>query len=76
MSRIPEPGTPEYANWQQAEFEAEWFAYSFLMPTEHFRNAWKEYGGNLLRLSQLYDVSPTRVHNRARSLSLINEEQS
>lgn len=74
MRYVPEPGTPEFDSWQQAEFEANWFAASFLMPTEPFKEWWKAYNGNVLRMSEKFDVSPTNIIARARSLELLPKE--
>lgn len=56
---------------EQAEFEANWFAASFLMPTDHFRSSWDQLNGNLYLLSDRYGVTPTQVNYRAKSLGLI-----
>ncbi|WGS85729.1 ImmA/IrrE family metallo-endopeptidase [Methylomonas sp. UP202] len=41
----------------KAETEANWFAASFLMPEEEFRNYYEEVSGNLLLLSEKFKVS-------------------
>jgi hypothetical protein len=54
----------------QVEYEANWFAAAFLMPTDIFRQKHKEFDGNQLRLADYFKVSSQAVSVRAKSLGL------
>lgn len=52
----------------KADTEANWFAASFLMPDEEFRNCYQDVSGNLLLLSEKFKVSPQAAAAMARHL--------
>ena len=52
------------------EIEANWFAAAFLMPSELFRQAFMDAGGNLAAVSTEFGVSPHAASIRANSLGL------
>ncbi|MBD9359905.1 ImmA/IrrE family metallo-endopeptidase [Methylomonas fluvii] len=57
---LPDKETPMRAaryGQNRAETEANWFAASFLMPEEEFRDYFIEVGGNILLLSEKFKVS-------------------
>jgi Zn-dependent peptidase ImmA (M78 family) len=56
---------------QRAEWEANWFAAAFLMPTLKFRVAYGECGGHIGRLASRFGVSTPAAEIRAKTLSLI-----
>lgn len=55
----------------QTEFEANWFAAAFLMPTDTFRAVYASLGGDILKVAEHFNVSPSAARVRAQSLSLI-----
>lgn len=54
----------------RVEWEANWFASAFLMPTNDFRTSWQFYSGQLPLIAARYMVSPRAVEVRAQSLGL------
>jgi predicted transcriptional regulator len=56
---------------QRAEWEANWFAAAFLMPTSKFRSAFTEYGGSLGRIASRFGVSSPAAEIRAKTLHLV-----
>jgi len=59
---------PEDRDQQRAEWEANWFAASFLMPREQFSRIYREKGDDFAR--KHFSVSAQAVSIRAKSLSL------
>lgn len=53
------------------EWEANWFAAAFLMPSDQFAQRYQELGGDLSRLASEFGVSPSAAEVRARGLGLI-----
>lgn len=64
-TRWVDPSDPKQ---QRAEWEANWFAAAFLMPTEAFTAAWKSMSGNLSAVASLFEVSEQAAEIRAKSL--------
>lgn len=58
---------------ERAEYEANWFAAGFLMPSDHFRSSWEHLKGNVNLLSERYAVTPTQIMSRAKSLGLTHD---
>jgi Zn-dependent peptidase ImmA (M78 family) len=56
----------------RAEWEANWFAAAFLMPKQEFESAFKECGGSILQVSELFDVSESSASVRASVLGLVD----
>jgi predicted transcriptional regulator len=56
---------------QRAEWEANWFAAAFLMPSAKFQLAFVECGGSLGRVASRFGVSSPAAQIRAKTLSLI-----
>lgn len=54
----------------QTEYEANWFAASFLMPQADFKNSYVEHGGNLNLLAPRFSVSLSAAAIRAKALGL------
>lgn len=54
----------------QIEFEANWFAAAFLMPSDKFNEVFKQTDGDLLRVAEFFKVSTSAANVRAKSLSL------
>jgi Zn-dependent peptidase ImmA (M78 family) len=54
----------------RVEWEANWFAAAFLMPSQPFRAQFEECGGNLDAVSSHFGVSKAAAEVRARSLGL------
>jgi Zn-dependent peptidase ImmA (M78 family) len=52
------------------EWEANWFAAAFLMPSQQFRDRFNTLGGNLGMLATEFDVSLAAAEVRARGLGL------
>lgn len=55
----------------KAEWEANWFAASFLMPQDKFRDAFEELGGDIGEVADKFGVSTTAAQIRAKALKLI-----
>jgi hypothetical protein len=55
---------------QRAEWEANWFAAAFLMPSEQFREAHRKFSGNLNRLAGHFVVSTQAADIRIKTLGL------
>lgn len=49
------------AKHDRSEWEANWFAAAFLMPTEQFKKDWDDFGGDLEQISRKYRVSVSAV---------------
>lgn len=56
---------------QRAEWEANWFAAAFLMPSEPFESAFRKKGGNLSKVASLFRVSGRAAEVRAINLNLL-----
>lgn len=54
----------------QVEYEANWFAASFLMPEERFRQSLIDNAGSLESVANYFDVSSTAAAVRAKSLGI------
>lgn len=54
----------------RSEWEANWFAGAFLMPEDEFRQKYDEENGNLLVISDYFNVSYSAAEVRADSLGL------
>jgi predicted transcriptional regulator len=54
----------------RAETEANVFASSLLMPSDHFREAWSELAGDIREMARRFDVSPDAADVRSRVLRL------
>lgn len=55
---------------QRAEWEANWFAAAFLMPSAAFRTSFLESSGSISRVAKKFGVSSVAAEVRAKSLSL------
>ncbi|WP_282295747.1 ImmA/IrrE family metallo-endopeptidase [Stenotrophomonas sp. PS02289] len=55
----------------QTEYEANWFAAAFLMPSDTFKAEYIQKGGDLLKVAEHFKVSPSAASVRAKSLNLI-----
>lgn len=55
----------------RVEWEANWFAASFLMPEKEFKKSFSKYMGNTYRVSEVFRVSEQAARIRAKSLGLI-----
>lgn len=64
--RATRSGSPE-----RAEYEANWFAASFLMPAAQFRSAYAKCEGSVFALSEKFGVSISAASIRAQSLKLL-----
>jgi predicted transcriptional regulator len=58
----------------RVEWEANWFAASFLMPEKEFRIKFKQFEGNIHRIAEHFSVSQKAATVRAKSLGLIDTE--
>ncbi|CDX27319.1 conserved hypothetical protein [Mesorhizobium plurifarium] len=56
---------------QRAEWEANWFAAAFLMPTGQFKATFASKGGNLEAVAAFFGVSPKAAQIRASTLNLL-----
>ena len=56
----------------RVEWEANWFAGSFLMPHELFEQAFSAYDRDLILVAEHFDVSQQAADVRARSLGLLS----
>lgn len=55
------------------EWEANWFAGAFLMPEDVFREKYNQENGNLLAVSDFFNVSVSAAEVRAISLGLLGQ---
>ncbi|WP_211211206.1 ImmA/IrrE family metallo-endopeptidase [Asticcacaulis biprosthecium] len=55
----------------EAENEANWFAWAFLMPAEDFRRTWKDCQSSILSVAEYFKVSVFDSITRARQLGLV-----
>jgi Zn-dependent peptidase ImmA (M78 family) len=55
----------------RAEWEANWFAATLLMPEAAFREKWSEYDSNLVLVASYFNVTRPAAEVRAKSLSLL-----
>jgi len=55
---------------QRAEWEANWFAASFLMPSDDFRVVFRGSSGSISRVASKFTVSEPAAKIRASSLGL------
>lgn len=55
----------------RVEWEANWFAAGFLMPQDDFKDCFKNYSGDLCKLSQVFNLPMKIVQARAVGLKLI-----
>lgn len=55
---------------ERVEWEANWFAASFLMPADKFKEEYRRLGGNLSAIAELFDVSEAAAEVRAKQLNL------
>lgn len=55
----------------QAEWEANWFAAAFLMPTREFRQKYKDLAGDIGKVAKHFAVSYSAAEVRAKSLKLL-----
>ena len=58
---------------RRLEWEANWFAGGMLMPSGVFRQAFRDEGGDLLRVAQKFQVSVAAARVRAKQLRLVPE---
>ena len=63
-------GTPEVD--ERTEWEANWFAAAFLMPTEEFRTCFDSSKGSILLVAEYFSVSTNAAEVRAKDLGLKN----
>ncbi|MGN7610809.1 ImmA/IrrE family metallo-endopeptidase [Magnetococcales bacterium HHB-1] len=56
------------------EWEANWFAAGFLMPSELFKEAFREHSENLVNIADQFGVSYSAAEIRAKALGLIEDE--
>lgn len=54
----------------QTEFEANWFAASFLMPANAYKEKYTEASGSIERVADFFDVSESAATVRAKALGL------
>lgn len=59
-----------YGGKDRTEFEANWFAASFLMPEERFRSAYAATGNDLFEVAAQFRVSVSAALVRAKTLGL------
>jgi Zn-dependent peptidase ImmA (M78 family) len=59
------------ADQQRAEWEANWFAAGFLMPSKEFAATFKSLGGEISSVAAKFGVSAPAATVRAKSLSLL-----
>jgi predicted transcriptional regulator len=52
------------------EWEANWFAAGFLMPTDSFQEEWNNFGGNVEAMAARFNVSTQTIKIRANVLGL------
>lgn len=59
----------------RTEWEANWFAASFLMPEQAFHEQWKELGGssNISFIAEAFGVTDAAARIRAKNLGLLND---
>lgn len=55
---------------QRVEWEANWFAAAFLMPSDRFREEFSRCGGDISRIALLFGVSDSAAEVRANQLGL------
>jgi len=55
---------------ERVEWEANWFAAAFLMPTEQFKTQYHRLGGDLAAIAEVFEVSEAAAEVRARQLGL------
>lgn len=55
----------------RVEWEANWFAGAFLLPSEQFKRDWENYGHSTARIMGVYQVSKAVVDIRLETLDLI-----
>lgn len=55
----------------RVEWEANWFAAAFLMPSEAFKKSFAEYDGDLVDVAEEFDVSIRAAQIRAKSFKLL-----
>lgn len=56
----------------RAEWEANWFAAAFLMPSQEFTELYNLHGDDFVSLANHFDVSVKAAQTRAKALELIN----
>lgn len=56
---------------ERVEWEANWFAAAFLMPSEQFTEIYDDCNGDLEAVAEEFDVSYSAAEVRARSLGLV-----
>lgn len=61
----------KYTDKKQAEVEANWFSFAFLMPENMFRNQWDINKGNVNKLSDFFQVSKSAINIRANDLKIL-----
>lgn len=59
------------ASQQRAEWEANWFAAAFLMPSGSFRSYFQSFGGSISAVAAKFGVSSSAAEVRAKSLQLV-----
>jgi predicted transcriptional regulator len=64
---LPDNPSPDV---ERCEWEANWFAAAFLMPSGPFADLWREMHGDRGAVAQRFFVSRQAAENRARSLGL------
>jgi predicted transcriptional regulator len=57
---------------ERVEWEANWFAAAFLMPSQDFRDSYKKYSGKLNVVARHFDVSTDAARIRAGNLGLLS----
>ncbi|GGB24353.1 hypothetical protein GCM10011505_02060 [Tistrella bauzanensis] len=67
---LPEEPSPDV---QRCEWEANWFAAAFLMPSKLFEAALREAGDDVSAVARRFFVSTQAAENRAKSLGLIRK---
>ncbi|MFO1014523.1 MAG: ImmA/IrrE family metallo-endopeptidase [Caulobacteraceae bacterium] len=69
-SRIDGPMMALRRGSERIEWEANWFAAGFLMPSEAFRESFNRNGGSIPAIAREFEVSGSAAEVRARQLNL------
>lgn len=62
---------PRYSSNERIDFEANWFAASFLMPIRIFEDCFRECHGDMLKISDHFGVARHTAQMRAQSFGLV-----